>query len=127
MSTTGYAYADFKHSQGDKIVLDKATFSSSGAASTAKISYDAVSGQLFYNQTRMVARLVLAVVVYFDSDWCSNDFVVQRITHLLSVSTSGESRGTQLAMRPYHLFHLYENSYYISDVYDGLRLRNIQF
>ncbi|WP_277883893.1 hypothetical protein [Nostoc sp. FACHB-888] len=44
MSTTGYAYADFKYSQGDKIVLDKATFSNSGAASTAKISYDAVSG-----------------------------------------------------------------------------------
>ncbi|MBW4452202.1 MAG: hypothetical protein KME55_05680 [Nostoc indistinguendum CM1-VF10] len=75
----------------------------------------------------MAVRLVLAVVVYFESDWCGNDFVVQRITHLLSVSTSGESRGAQLAVRLYHVFHLYENSYYISDVYDGLRLRKIQF
>ena len=76
MSTTGYAYADFNSSQGDKIVLDKTTFSvfplqvavgiastagtgfsnksdfqiiSNGGTSTAKIIYDAVSGQLFYN------------------------------------------------------------------------------
>ncbi|MDZ8257336.1 hypothetical protein [Nostoc sp. ChiQUE01b] len=74
MSTTGYAYADFKHSQGDKIILDKTTFSaisstvgtgfsnasdfkitSLGAASTAKIIYDAVSGQLFYNQNGSAA------------------------------------------------------------------------
>ncbi|MEH1993420.1 beta strand repeat-containing protein [Nostoc sp.] len=69
MSTTGYTYADFKSSEADKIILDKTTFSaitstpgigfskksdfkitSSGATSTAKIIYDAVSGQLFYNQ-----------------------------------------------------------------------------
>ncbi|MEH2234282.1 MAG: hypothetical protein V7K71_32440 [Nostoc sp.] len=68
MSTTGYAYADFNSSQGDKIVLDKTTFSViastpgtgfsnksdfqiifNGGTSTAKIIYDAVSGQLFYN------------------------------------------------------------------------------
>ncbi len=68
------AIADFKHSQGDKIILDKTTFStitstagtgfsnvgdfkitSSGAASTAKIIYDAVSGQLFYNQNGSAA------------------------------------------------------------------------
>ncbi|MEH2182932.1 beta strand repeat-containing protein [Nostoc sp.] len=68
------AIADFKHSQGDKIILDKTTFSaiistpgtgfssandftitSSGAASTAKIVYDAVSGQLFYNQNGSAA------------------------------------------------------------------------
>ncbi len=66
--------ADFKHSQGDKIILDKTTFSTitstagtgfsnvgdfkitySGAASTAKIIYDAVSGQLFYNQNGSAA------------------------------------------------------------------------
>ncbi|MEH1845612.1 MAG: hypothetical protein V7L25_11600 [Nostoc sp.] len=26
MSTTGYAYADFNRSQGDKLILDKTTF-----------------------------------------------------------------------------------------------------
>ncbi|WP_158680283.1 calcium-binding protein [Nostoc sp. 'Lobaria pulmonaria (5183) cyanobiont'] len=60
--------SDFKHCQADKIVLDKTTFNtlasipgtgfsnasdfkitSSAATSTAKIVYDAVSGQLFYN------------------------------------------------------------------------------
>ncbi|MBX9257077.1 FG-GAP repeat protein [Desmonostoc muscorum CCALA 125] len=60
---------DFKHSQGDKIILDKTTFTaitsvagtgfsnagdfkiiSNGATSTAKIVYDPVTGQLFYNQ-----------------------------------------------------------------------------
>ncbi|MEH2045692.1 hypothetical protein [Nostoc sp.] len=60
--------SDFKHSQADKIVLDKTTFNtlastvgtgfsnasdfkitSSAVTSTAKIVYDAVSGQLFYN------------------------------------------------------------------------------
>jgi Ca2+-binding RTX toxin-like protein len=65
---------DFKHSQGDKIILDKTTFSaiasaagtgfsnasdfkviSNGATSTAKIVYDAVSGQLFYNQNGSAA------------------------------------------------------------------------
>ncbi|WP_442948677.1 beta strand repeat-containing protein [Nostoc sp.] len=63
------AIADFKHSQGDKIILDKTTFNaitsaagtgfsnasdfkitSSAGTSTAKIVYDPVSGQLFYNQ-----------------------------------------------------------------------------
>ncbi|MEH2408323.1 hypothetical protein [Nostoc sp.] len=63
------AIADFQHSQGDKIILDKTTFSaitsavgtgfsnasdfkitSTAATSTAKIVYEAVSGQLFYNQ-----------------------------------------------------------------------------
>ncbi|MEH2165516.1 MAG: hypothetical protein V7K41_02330 [Nostoc sp.] len=74
MSTTGYAYADFNSSQADKIVLDKTIFSaiasiagtgfsnksdfkiiSNGGTSTAKIIYDAVSGQLFYNQNGSAA------------------------------------------------------------------------
>ncbi|MCC5656776.1 hypothetical protein LC608_07210 [Nostoc sp. XA010] len=74
MSTTGYAYADFNSSQGDKIILDKTTFNgiistagtgfsnakdfkitSQAATSTAKIIYDAVSGQLFYNQNGSAA------------------------------------------------------------------------
>ncbi|MEH2255672.1 choice-of-anchor D domain-containing protein [Nostoc sp.] len=61
--------ADFNRSQGDKIVLDKTTFSaitsdvgtgfsnasdfqitSSGALSNAEIVYDRMTGQLFYNQ-----------------------------------------------------------------------------
>ncbi|MEH2067402.1 MAG: hypothetical protein V7K47_04395 [Nostoc sp.] len=60
---------DFKHSQNDKIILDKTTFSainsaagtgfsnasdfqitSSAGISTAKIMYNSVTGQLFYNQ-----------------------------------------------------------------------------
>ncbi|MEH1877267.1 MAG: calcium-binding protein [Nostoc sp.] len=68
------AISDFKDSQGDKIILDKTTFNaitstagtgfskksdfqitSSGAASTGKIIYDAVSGQLFYNQNGSAA------------------------------------------------------------------------
>ena len=68
------AIADFKSSEADKIILDKTTFSaitstpgtgfsnvsdfkitSSGATSTAKIIYDAVSGQLFYNQNGCAA------------------------------------------------------------------------
>jgi hypothetical protein len=68
------AIADFKHSQGDKIILDKTTFSaitsaagtdfsntsdfkisSSATTSTAKIVYDAVNGQLFYNQNGSAA------------------------------------------------------------------------
>ncbi|MBD2245217.1 FG-GAP repeat protein [Nostoc sp. FACHB-888] len=63
------AIADFNASEGDKIVLDKTTFSAITSAagtglsnqndfqitnlariSTAKIVYDPVSGQLFYNQ-----------------------------------------------------------------------------
>ncbi|YAG07099.1 Calcium-binding protein [Nostoc sp. DSM 114167] len=66
--------SDFKHSHGDKIVLDKTTFSAiastlgtgfsnandfkittSAGTSTAKIVYDAVSGQLFYNQNGSAA------------------------------------------------------------------------
>ncbi|BAY74558.1 hemolysin-type calcium-binding region [Nostoc linckia NIES-25] len=65
---------DFKHSQGDKIILDKTTFTaitsvagtgfsnagdfkiiSNGASSTAKIVYDPVTGQLFYNQNGSAA------------------------------------------------------------------------
>jgi hypothetical protein len=60
--------SDFNSSQGDKVILDKTTFNaitstsgtgfsnandfkitSSAATSTAKIVYDSVSGQLFYN------------------------------------------------------------------------------
>ncbi|MHC5736640.1 hypothetical protein [Nostoc sp.] len=65
---------DFNSSQGDKILLDKTTFgaiastagtgfsnasdfkiTTSGVTSTAKIVYDAVSGQLFYNQNGSAA------------------------------------------------------------------------
>ena len=68
------AIADFNSSQGDKIVLDKITFStlastagtgfsnnsdfqiiSNSGTSTAKIIYDAMSGQLFYNQNGSAA------------------------------------------------------------------------
>ncbi|MEH2415534.1 beta strand repeat-containing protein [Nostoc sp.] len=68
------AISDFKHYQGDKIILDKTTFNaiasvagngfsnasdfkitSSAATSTAKIVYDIVSGQLFYNQNGSAA------------------------------------------------------------------------
>ncbi|MEH1948846.1 MAG: tandem-95 repeat protein, partial [Nostoc sp.] len=74
MSTTGYAYADFNSSEGDKIVLDKTTFGEIASAagtgfsnlndfqitnlagtSTAKIVYDPVIGQLFYNQNGSAA------------------------------------------------------------------------
>ncbi|MFN6483413.1 MULTISPECIES: hypothetical protein [unclassified Nostoc] len=66
--------SDFNSSQGDKIVLDKTTFgaiasnpgtgfsnkndfqiTTSAGTSTAKIVYDAVSGQLFYNQNGSAA------------------------------------------------------------------------
>ncbi|MGF2040088.1 MAG: beta strand repeat-containing protein [Nostoc sp. CmiVER01] len=65
---------DFNSSQGDKIILDKTTFNAiasaagtgfsnasdfkittSAATSTAKIVYDSVSGQLFYNQNGSAA------------------------------------------------------------------------
>ncbi|WP_442937986.1 beta strand repeat-containing protein [Nostoc sp.] len=68
------AISDFNSCEGDKIVLDKTTFNaiasvagtgfsnasdfkitSSAATSTAKIVYDAVSGQLFYNQNGSAA------------------------------------------------------------------------
>jgi Ca2+-binding RTX toxin-like protein len=66
--------SDFNSSEGDKIVLDKTTFSaiasaagngfsnisdfqitSSAGTSTARIVYDSVSGQLFYNQNGSAA------------------------------------------------------------------------
>ncbi|MHC5597554.1 MAG: calcium-binding protein, partial [Nostoc sp.] len=66
--------SDFNKSQGDKIVLDKTTFgaiistagtgfsnqsdfqvTSSVGTSTAKIVYDSLSGQLFYNQNGSAA------------------------------------------------------------------------
>ncbi|MEH2466942.1 MAG: hypothetical protein V7K23_25295 [Nostoc sp.] len=90
---------DFNHSQGDKIVLDKTTFNaitstagtgfsnasdfkitSSGAASTAKIIYDAVSGQLFYNQNGSVAGFGsggLFATLTGAPTLTANDFVVQ--------------------------------------------------
>ncbi|MEH1947885.1 MAG: hypothetical protein V7K77_13165 [Nostoc sp.] len=99
MSTTGYAYADFKHSQGDKIILDKTTFSaivstagtgfsnpsdfkitSSAGTSTAKIIYDAVSGQLFYNQNGSTAGFGnggLFATLPGASTLTASDFVVQ--------------------------------------------------
>ncbi|MEH1839593.1 MAG: hypothetical protein V7L20_12670 [Nostoc sp.] len=68
------AIGDFKHSEGDKIILDKTTFNaitsaartgfsnasdfkitSSAATSMATIVYDPVSGQLFYNQNGSAA------------------------------------------------------------------------
>ncbi|WP_335108255.1 beta strand repeat-containing protein [Nostoc sp.] len=68
------AIADFNNSQGDQIILDQTTFSAiastpgigfsnksdfqittSPGTSTAKIVYDAVSGQLFYNQNGSAA------------------------------------------------------------------------
>ncbi|MDZ8262316.1 FG-GAP-like repeat-containing protein [Nostoc sp. ChiQUE01b] len=68
------AIADFNSSQGDKIILDKTTFSaiastagtgfsnksdfqiiSNAETSTAKIIYDAFRGQLFYNQNGSAA------------------------------------------------------------------------
>ncbi|BDI18126.1 hypothetical protein ANSO36C_39280 [Nostoc cf. commune SO-36] len=68
------AITDFNSSQGDKILLDKTTFSAITSAtgtgfsyqsdfqvtnlagtSTAKIVYDAVSGELFYNQNGSAA------------------------------------------------------------------------
>ncbi|MEH2002478.1 MAG: hypothetical protein V7L00_27720 [Nostoc sp.] len=68
-----HTIADFNHSQGDQFILDQTTFSAidltrtgflnysdfqittSAAASTAKIIYDAASGQLFYNQNGSAA------------------------------------------------------------------------
>ncbi|MDZ8031930.1 hypothetical protein [Nostoc sp. DedSLP04] len=68
------AISDFNNSQGDRIVLDKTTFSaiastagtgfsnksdfqiiSNGETSTAKIIYDAFRGELFYNQNGSAA------------------------------------------------------------------------
>ncbi len=66
--------ADFNHSQGDKIILDKTTFTaitsvvgkgfsnandfqitSLGALSNAVIVYDSMTGQLLYNQNGSAA------------------------------------------------------------------------
>ncbi|MBD2535526.1 calcium-binding protein [Nostoc flagelliforme FACHB-838] len=75
LSTVGVdTISDFNSSQGDKIILDKTTFNaitstkgtgfsnandfkitSNAGTSTAKIVYDAVNGQLFYNQNGSVA------------------------------------------------------------------------
>ncbi|MGV0102458.1 FG-GAP repeat protein [Nostoc sp. DSM 114160] len=93
------AIADFKHSQGDKIILDKTTFSaiastagtgfsnasdfkitSSVATSTAKIIYDAVSGQLFYNQNGSAAGFGnggLFATLTSAPTLSASDFVVQ--------------------------------------------------
>ncbi|WP_229452771.1 hypothetical protein [Nostoc sp. CHAB 5715] len=91
--------ADFNSSEGDKIILDKTTFSaiastpgtgfskksdfkitSSGATSTAKIIYDAVSGQLFYNQNGSVAGFGsggLFATLTGSPTLSASDFVVQ--------------------------------------------------
>ncbi|MCC5603820.1 beta strand repeat-containing protein [Nostoc favosum] len=93
------AIADFNSSQGDKIILDKTTFStitstagtgfsnasdfkitSSGAASTAKIIYDAFRGQLFYNQNGSVAGFGsggLFATLTVAPTLSASDFVVQ--------------------------------------------------
>ncbi|ACC83711.1 beta strand repeat-containing protein [Nostoc punctiforme] len=93
------AIADFKHSQGDKIILDKTTFSaiasapgigfsnatdfkitSSGAATTAKIIYDAVSGQLFYNQNGSAAGFGsggLFAIISGAPNLTATDFIIQ--------------------------------------------------
>ncbi|MBD2535860.1 FG-GAP repeat protein [Nostoc flagelliforme FACHB-838] len=93
------AIADFKHSQGDKIILDKTTFSaitstagtgfsnasdfkitSSAGTSTAKIIYHAVSGQLFYNQNGSATGFGnggLFATLAGAPSLCASDFVVQ--------------------------------------------------
>ncbi|MDZ8186784.1 MAG: hypothetical protein RMX96_18280 [Nostoc sp. ChiSLP02] len=91
--------SDFKHFQNDKIVLDKTTFNaitsvagvgfsnandfkvtSNGATSTAKIIYDAASGQLLYNQNGSAAGFGsggLFAIVSGAPTLSANDFVVQ--------------------------------------------------
>ncbi len=101
------AISDFNSSEGDKIILDKTTFSafplrvavgiastpgtgfskksdfkitSSGATSTAKIIYDAVSGQLFYNQNGSAAgfgSVSLFTTLTGAPTLSASDFVVQ--------------------------------------------------
>ncbi|MDZ8134730.1 MAG: hypothetical protein RM049_05420 [Nostoc sp. DedQUE04] len=93
------AISDFNSSQGDKIVLDKITFSaitstagtgfsnksdfqiiSNGETSTAKIIYDAVNGQLFYNQNGSAAGFGsggLFATVTGAPTLSASDFVVQ--------------------------------------------------
>ncbi|MCC5616119.1 hypothetical protein LC605_13790 [Nostoc sp. CHAB 5836] len=91
--------SDFKQSQGDKIVLDKTTFSaitsavgtgfsnasnfevtSLGAASTAVIVYNPVTGQLFYNSNGSVAGFGIGgpfAVVTGAPTLVASDFVLQ--------------------------------------------------
>ncbi|MEH2058871.1 MAG: hypothetical protein V7K97_22490 [Nostoc sp.] len=91
--------SDFQHSQGDKIILDKTTFSaitssagtgfsnasdlkitSTGRTSTAKIIYDAVSGQLFYNQNGSAAGFGssgLFAILTGAPTLSASDFIVQ--------------------------------------------------
>ncbi|MCC5620326.1 hypothetical protein [Nostoc sp. CHAB 5715] len=91
--------SDFKQSQGDKIVLDKTTFSaitsavgtgfsnasnfevtSNGAASTAVIVYNPVTGQLFYNSNGSVAGFGIGgpfAVLTGAPTLTASDFVLQ--------------------------------------------------
>ncbi|MEH1837914.1 MAG: calcium-binding protein [Nostoc sp.] len=93
------AIADFNSCEADKIILDKTTFSaitstpgtgfsnandfkitSSAATSTAKIIYDAVSGQLFYNQNGSAAGFGsggLFATLTGSPTLSGSDFVVQ--------------------------------------------------
>ncbi|MHC5595393.1 MAG: putative Ig domain-containing protein [Nostoc sp.] len=91
--------SDFNSSQGDKIVLDKTTFSAIASAvgtgfsntsdfqvtnlvqgSTAKIVYNAVSGELFYNQNGSAAGFGsggLFATLTGAPTLTANDFVLQ--------------------------------------------------
>nr|MDZ8049732.1 hypothetical protein [Nostoc sp. DedQUE02] len=91
--------SDFNSSQADKIVLDKTTFSAiasnpgtgfsnksdfqittSAGTSTAKIVYDAVSGQLFYNQNGSAAGFGsggLFAILTGTPTLVASDFVLQ--------------------------------------------------
>ncbi|MEH2233787.1 MAG: hypothetical protein V7K71_29820 [Nostoc sp.] len=93
------AISDFNSSQGDKIILDKTTFSaitstagtgfsnksdfqiiSNGETSTAKIIYDAFRGELFYNQNGSAAGFGsggLFATVTGAPALSASDFVVQ--------------------------------------------------
>ncbi|MBD2242071.1 FG-GAP repeat protein [Nostoc sp. FACHB-888] len=90
---------DFNSSEGDKIVLNKTTFSAiisaagigfcnksdfeittSAATSTAKIVYDSVSGQLFYNQNGSAAGFAsggLFATLTGAPNLTASDFVLQ--------------------------------------------------
>ncbi|MCC5618008.1 hypothetical protein LC605_23565 [Nostoc sp. CHAB 5836] len=91
--------SDFNGSQGDKIVLDKTTFGAiastpgtgfsnrsdfqvtrSGATSTAKIVYNAASGELFYNQNGSASGFGsggLFITLTGAPTLAATDFVVQ--------------------------------------------------
>ncbi|WP_449871041.1 hypothetical protein [Nostoc flagelliforme] len=91
--------SDFKQSQGDKIVLDKTTFSAItsavgtgfsnasnfevttlGAASTAVIVYNPVTGQLFYNTNGSVAGFGIGgpfAILTGAPTLAASDFVLQ--------------------------------------------------